>query len=60
MEDKLKTELFERFAIEVESVVTSQEDTENNSHALVHKHLVFKYISKCLFFLWEPIHELLG
>lgn len=51
MEDNLKAELFERFAVEVESVVTSQEDTENNSHALVHKHLVFKYISKCLFFL---------
>lgn len=47
----MKTELFERFASQVKSVATSEEDTENNSHALVHKHLVFKYISKCLFFL---------
>lgn len=51
MDENMKTELFERFASQVKSVATSEEDTENNSHALVHKHLVFKYISKCLFFL---------
>lgn len=47
----MKTELFERFASQGKSAETSEEDTENNSHALVRKHLVFKYISKCLFFL---------